>query len=1687
MNFSKSVLLSAFLSFSGVSFAQMTLTNASPSNTITFASTMQSGIGVGAFNAGGFEPATTTSGRLNSNAWAVTGWSDGALTFGGTRTTTNSDYTRGATSAAVTTGGFFAYTGSPQSVANPCLMIQPGGSDFAPGTITLRILNNGTTNITAFDVAYNIFVRNDQGRSSSFNFSWSTDNSTYTSVASLDYTTTAAADALGWVQVGASPSRSTTISGLTVAPGAYFYIRWSSADVAGSGSRDEIGLDDIAVTATFSSSVQPNLTLSVATLNGFSTIQGTASASQSYTLSGSNLSPASGNITVTAPTGYEVSADNTNFSASLNVPYNSSTLASTTLYTRIAATASAGAVSGNISHSGGGATTQNVAVSGTVSAPTLLVSPNSLFGFTAVSGGASSSQSYTLSGSNLSPASGNITVTAPTGYEVSADNTSFSASLNVPYSSSTLASTTLYTRIAATATVGAVSGNISHSGGGATAQNVAVSGQVNGNFTQGNLLVIRADGSASNTTATVLEILPNVAAQGVPVQSISIPGTGPNAIRVSGTATSTLYASQSNDGTLFTFTGHNSTDVSSNSNALLTRAVVTLNNSGTINLATTFSGISGNQIRSATSLDNTNWAIADQAGIYTNNASAPSPAGNYRKIRAFGGKIYVGRNTTGATDFMVNELTGIGGTINGLPGLPSSASFQDFYFIRSSPSACDYDILYVVYSTTATAGTIEKFSLVSGTWVSNGTYTSAFGGFGLTAERNGSGGAFLYVTTGGGATTANSLRRLTDANGFNAAISITDNIILYTAPAGTILKGVDFTPVSATSSPLVSIAVSPVSASESNTSTVTVTVSTPNPVISNQTVTFGITGTNVSSSDFGSGSLTGTATILAGQSSGTATLQIADDVTAEGNELANVRITGVTAGLTFDACDAGVNFTIVDNDYSIVYSQNSGNAFSDPIWDVVPAGTGRPINQIMGQGRFNGSVDVVIQNGHTVNWTQTDSVKNLIVENGALLRRNNAGSNIAQTTFLRVFGSSVMVNGQLGETVAAPNFDALGLDIAVASCNMEGTGIYTLARLRNAGCVGNCSAVIKRNLTLTYPGAVIYAEQNDANFHVTIDAGVTVNAAGTASNADVAIDGTDGASTFERGGSITVNGLLTISNKLIALSNNLAAFPCSINIGASGRILAKDADIRIDGLSFTGFNISAGGILEINGALAVKGGTLTTNGGVIINHNAMLLHGTGTTLGGGEVSGNVIVKRNLPTADRFHYIGSPVNNVAVNGFGIVPSVFNGSNGSQMIPQSTCDPAALETGSPWANLLELREDATVLSNCSQSLWHVKSAGTLENARGYAAMAYGTSTQNLSFDGTVNNGTVTYTGLGNSGPVPPAPPALLDPFNGGTLIYRGWHMVSNPYPSPITFGANNGTLTGMGFDAQVQVWNSALNTWVPSVSNAVLPVAQGFQIRNSGSSPLSFTTTNAMRTPAAATFYDMPWEQYLTVTLENNTHNMQTVIFFHEDATDGYDGQLEANRLFGGTEVPVIYTLAANGMEHMAFNGYAPLYNETKTVPMGVYDGGAPGSFSLRFQDLNTLINTAVTLEDTKLNTFTPVNEDFVYNFTTQTDDETNRFRVHFNMLDDTQIGMQTQSLFSVFPNPAEDMIHITFTDALQGYTLQLRDLSGKTLLSREVPAGTQNVQVGAAELASGVYLLEVRSDAGERNVVKLIRK
>ncbi|HBX51611.1 MAG: hypothetical protein A2309_13795 [Bacteroidetes bacterium RIFOXYB2_FULL_35_7] len=241
-------------------------------------------------------------------------------------------------------------------------------------------------------------------------------------------------------------------------------------------------VDELTLTSIIT---DPTLTINPSSLTNFSYYSNSGpSSSQSFSISGSNLTGAPGNINVAAPSDYEISLDNSTFSSGLNVPYTSASLASTTVYVRLKAGLAVGSYnSENISISGGGASNVTVSCSGSVTpvpSPSLVTNPTTLSGFTYIVGsGPSTSQSYTISGTWLTGYPGNITITAPTNYEISTDNTNFINSVTVPYTSATLGSTTIYVRLKASLGVNSYNAElITISGGGASNITVTCSGSV---------------------------------------------------------------------------------------------------------------------------------------------------------------------------------------------------------------------------------------------------------------------------------------------------------------------------------------------------------------------------------------------------------------------------------------------------------------------------------------------------------------------------------------------------------------------------------------------------------------------------------------------------------------------------------------------------------------------------------------------------------------------------------------------------------------------------------------------------------------------------------------------------------------------------------------------------------------------------------------------------------------------------------------------------------------------------------------------------------------------------------------------------------------------------------------------------------------------------------------------------------
>ena len=164
------------------------------------------------------------------------------------------------------------------------------------------------------------------------------------------------------------------------------------------------------------------------TLSSFNSCSGTVSASQSISVNGTNLE---GNISVSAPTGYEISlSSSSGYASSLNLTQSGGVVNATNIYVRLSNSAT-GTPTGNISFTSTNSATQNVAVTGTVntkpSAPTAsaTLQPTCSVGTGTITVSSSTSGlSFSIDGSNYTNTTGIFSGVLPGTYTVTAKNAS---------------------------------------------------------------------------------------------------------------------------------------------------------------------------------------------------------------------------------------------------------------------------------------------------------------------------------------------------------------------------------------------------------------------------------------------------------------------------------------------------------------------------------------------------------------------------------------------------------------------------------------------------------------------------------------------------------------------------------------------------------------------------------------------------------------------------------------------------------------------------------------------------------------------------------------------------------------------------------------------------------------------------------------------------------------------------------------------------------------------------------------------------------------------------------------------------------------------------------------------------------------------------------------------------------------
>jgi hypothetical protein len=287
-----------------------------------------------------------------------------------------------------------------------------------PRSIIYAFRNDTGRLITALDLSWSYEKYRNGSRTNEWTFFHGSSSSPSTAVAAGNQSYPSDGNT-NLVNPPTTTAKSLRIGNLSIAPGAFHYLRWTYTGIGGDTFSHGLGIDDFSIRVQ-----NPTVLISPSAFQPFNAIFGSSSTPQTFTVNGSDLT---GDVLVNAPSGYEVSRDGNTFASQVILSREADGSVASTVHVRLKANAPRGTVSGSLSVTSPEVIVQSFTLNGTVST-TLSASNASLAGFEASLGSASATQSLTITGAGLSHP---VTVTAPPGFQVSTDNVNFSSSVRV--------------------------------------------------------------------------------------------------------------------------------------------------------------------------------------------------------------------------------------------------------------------------------------------------------------------------------------------------------------------------------------------------------------------------------------------------------------------------------------------------------------------------------------------------------------------------------------------------------------------------------------------------------------------------------------------------------------------------------------------------------------------------------------------------------------------------------------------------------------------------------------------------------------------------------------------------------------------------------------------------------------------------------------------------------------------------------------------------------------------------------------------------------------------------------------------------------------------------------------------------------------------------------------------------------
>ncbi|MBG8552196.1 Ig-like domain-containing protein [Hymenobacter guriensis] len=552
--------------------------------------------------------------------------------------------------------------------------------------------------------------------------------------------------------------------------------------------------------------------------------------------------------------------------------------------------------------------------------------------------------------------------------------------------------------------------------------------------------------------------------------------------------------------------------------------------------------------------------------------------------------------------------------------------------------------------------------------------------------------------------------------------------------------------------------------------------------------------------------------------------------------------------------------------------------------------------------------------------------------------------------------------------------------------------------------------------------------------------------------------------TLDVRGNLTNNGTFAPSGGTVALGTATLS-----NLLGSSRI--RFWNLRVDANNAQ-LSTSAGASVR---RLLTLNGNFTTNG------NAFTLESNVATTGmvvnnAGVVTGAVTVQRyitpDLNAGAGYRHASSPVANAAVASLAVpgTTPVVNSAYNTAAKP-GTVTPYPTVFGYDQSRLATATNNLAPFSKGWESPQSLESP--LEVGRGYTVQL--PADQTLTFTGTLNNGTVTQTLTRVAAGAPNAAAA-------------GWHLVGNPYPSPLDYSqvaaADRPNLMGAiyvfestsQYGGGYRFYNNGIGTISP-----VLAVGQAFFMRVAASQTSgSLTFRNSQRVAVYTnSVYHREAETRPLVQLQVQAPNGlqdDAYVYFEQGATAGVDNEFDAVKL-PNTHNLNLTTQAAG--EELAINGLPVPGTAAVRVPLTVRVPAA-GAYTLAAaQVLNLPAGTQALLLDQETGTRTELHEATQYAFNAAATSLPGRFVLELQAGSVTAAAPAALAAqVSLYPNPATARVTLLAPLKLAGKATEVQVLNslGQVVLRQPVAATANGLraELSVQGLAKGVYSVRLEA-------------